>query len=265
MIIMPELPDVEVYRRYINSNCLNKKIKNVKVKNTKVLENISKKKLEEKLKDNKFIDTYRKGKYLFIKTDNDFWLVLHFGMTGDVKYFKNIDDEPSHSRLLLYFYNDYYLSFDNQRMLGKINLIYDKDKYIGDKNLGIDALELDFKGFLEIVKDRHSMIKSTLMNQKLICGIGNIYADEILFQSKIYPKIKTDKLSKNKLKLIYNNINGVLNKAIDVKADADKFPDNFIIPNRDKDGVCPKDGIKLETVKVNNRTSYFCPKHQKKK
>lgn len=262
---MPELPDVETFKKYIDSTSLNKKISKIKIKNSKILENISKKNLTNKLENTKFISTDRHGKYLFIENNKHLWLVIHFGMTGDAKYFKNIDSQPSYSRLLITFENGYYFAFDNQRLLGKISLTDNKKQYIKNKNLGIDALELDFDKFKDLLENRRGMIKSTLMNQKIISGIGNIYADEILFQSGVHPKTKTSQINKNKLKDIYHNIDEVLKEAINNQANPDDFPDNYIIPHRRKHGNCPKGGEELKTIKVNGRNSYFCPVHQKKK
>jgi formamidopyrimidine-DNA glycosylase len=262
---MPELPDVETYKGYIDSTSLNKKIIDVKIKNIKILEKISKKTIENKLRNVKFVKTFRHGKYLFVKTNDVGWLVLHFGMTGDVRYFKNSDEEPKHTRLLIKFENGYFLAFNNQRLLGKVNLIDNKDDYIKEKNLGVDALDLNFEQFNKVLKNRSAKIKSTLMNQKLISGIGNIYADEILFQSEIHPELKANKLTKDKSKNIYENIKKVLTTAIKANAEVDDFPENFIIPHRQKQGKCPKDGKELKTTKVNGRTTYFCPNHQKKK
>ncbi len=262
---MPELPDVETFKRYIDSTSLNKKIVDVKVDTTKILENITKKKFKNFLIDKKFVETYRHGKYLFIKNNNSKWLVLHFGMTGFVKYFKDLEKKPDHTRLLIKFENDYYLSFNNQRLFGKIELTDDKDKYIKDKKLGVDALDLDYSTFKKLIDYRKAMIKSTLTNQNIIAGIGNIYSDEILFHTGIDPKTKTAKIRIKKLKTMFENIKKILKISIEAKANPNNFPKNFIIPHRKKEGKCPKCNEKLKTVKVNGRTTYFCPIHQKKK
>jgi formamidopyrimidine-DNA glycosylase len=237
----------------------------MEVKNTKILENISKQKIEDILRNKRFVKTYRHGKYIFIKTNKTNWLILHFGMTGYVKYFKNLDQEPSHTRLLITFENGYHFAFSNQRLLGKVGLTDNEERYIEEKNLGIDAQNLDLNTFKDILKSRKGMIKSALMNQHIISGIGNIFADEILFQSGIHPKMKIKDLSNNKLNDMYNNLDEILNVAINVKSDVDELPNNYIIPNREKNGICPKGGEKLRTIKVNGRTTYFCPIHQKKK
>jgi len=260
---MPELPNVETLKKYIGTTSLNKKIINVEIKNTKILENISKEKIIHRLKRNKFVHTYRHGKYIFIKTNRATWLILHFGMTGYIKYFKNLDDESSHTRLLITFDNNYHLAYYNQRLFGKISFTNNKEKYITQKTLGVDALNLDYNGFKELMANRRSKIKPILINQQLISGIGNIYADEVLFQSGIHPETKINNLSPKKIKDIYMNIKEVLQIAIKAKANPDNFPDKFIIPHRKRKGVCPKGNEELKTIKINGRTTYFCPVHQK--
>jgi len=262
---MPELPDVETFKRYIDSTSLNKTITKVNTIHEKILENISKKNLKKTLIDNKFVETKRHGKYLFLQLSNKKWMIIHFGMTGFVKYFKKLDDKPSHTRLLITFDNGYYLAIDNQRLLGKIGITESKEAYVNNKNLGVDALDTSNSLFQELLAKKKGMIKSALMDQSVISGIGNIYSDEILFQTGIHPKTKINKLGKNDLKEIYQNMQEIFTVAIDTKVNTNDFPDTYIIPNRQKDGLCPKGGEKLNTVKVNGRTTYFCPVHQKKR
>ncbi|MBD3193827.1 MAG: Fpg/Nei family DNA glycosylase [Candidatus Lokiarchaeota archaeon] len=262
---MPELPDVETYKRYIDSTSLHKKITKVNDIHNKILENISKNELKKVLVHNELIETARHGKYLFLRITDDHWLVIHFGMTGYVKYFKDIDDKPSHTRLLIKFENDFYLAFHNQRLLGKIGFTNDIKNYINKKKLGVDALDISRSLFQQLLDNKRGMIKSALMDQSMIAGIGNIYADEILFQSGIHPKTKIHKLTDNDLERVYRNMQEILDVAIKAKVNTNEFPRTYIIPNREKDGMCPKGEEKLETVKVNGRTTYFCPVHQKKK
>ncbi len=261
---MPELPDVEVFKKYFDSTSLHKKINNVEVKNKKILEKNSSKKLKKEIEGKKFTGSKRYGKHLFLEINKDLFLMLHFGMTGFLKYFKNTDEEPSHSRILFTFDNGYYLSYDCQRLLGKVRLISDIDNYIKEKNLGPDALDLDFDSFKEIIENKRGDAKSALMNQKTISGIGNIYSDEILFQTGIHPKSKVNNFDKKTIEELYKNMKNVLETAIEKNANPENFPKNFVIPHRNKEEKCPIDGEKLEKIRVNNRGTYFCPKHQEK-
>jgi formamidopyrimidine-DNA glycosylase len=102
------------------------------------------------------------------------------------------------------------------------------------------------------------------MNQKIIAGIGNIYADEVLFQSKIHPKSSVDKLKEDSIEKLFKNMKKVLTKAIRGQADPQKFPDSYLLPYRNADNNCPVCGTKIRIVKVSGRTAYFCPDCQVK-
>jgi len=245
---MPELPDVEELKQYMDSTSLHKTITKVTVEDTQILENISVKELEKELNGEKLQSTHRHGKYLFVKLSSGKYLLMHFGMTGKLKYFKEQNEEPEYTRLLVSFKNGYHLAYDNQRKLGPDVLNSD----------------FDFRKFKESAKGKKAMIKSFLMNQKIMVGIGNIYSDEILFQAKIHPKTRINTLSENQLKKLFKIIKNVMKRSIDRRADPDKLSDSFIIPHRNKSDKCPVCGSDIDKITVSGRSSYYCPNCQKK-
>jgi formamidopyrimidine-DNA glycosylase len=101
------------------------------------------------------------------------------------------------------------------------------------------------------------------MNQNFIAGIGNLYADEILYQSRIHPLTTADKLDKDKLKKLFNEMKMVLNKAIEYQDTPHNMPSNFLLSHRYQGGECPNGGS-LITLKIGGRTTYLCPEYQKK-
>lgn len=262
---MPELPEVETYKRIIETTCLMKRIIRIEISNTKILQQISPNIIIKQLFNNMILKVDRHGKYLFLKTKSNQWLVLHFGMTGYVTYFNSKEESSSHIRLLVEFENGYHLAYHNQRLFGKIWLINNKGYFIKKLHIGQDALQMTVDNFSDIIRNHKMMIKSLLMNQSLIAGIGNIYADEILFQSNVHPKTLCHRLSKTKRRNIYHNMIDILQTAIDARADFSLYPVSFLIPYREKNGMCPKDGRPLQAIKINGRTSYFCLNHQKLK
>lgn len=260
---VPELPDVEVFKKYIDSTSLHQKIKDVDVNNSKVLKAVSQQKLKNKLKNRSLDSTRRYGKFLFIHTEMpDTILVLHFGMTGSLKYYKDNDPDIPHVRVMFSFTNGYHLAYISQRMLGKVSLTSSVDEFIKNQKWGPDALDIDFQKFEDIVKNSHGAVKTTLMNQKLIAGIGNIYADEILFHSKIHPKTTINRLRQADIKRLYQNTKQVLDNAIKWHADPANFTGKHLLPNRSKNKKCPVCGDKIHTVKISGRTAYFCPDGQ---
>ncbi|MEO8399624.1 MAG: DNA-formamidopyrimidine glycosylase [Ignavibacteriaceae bacterium] len=264
---MPELPEVESFRKYFHSNALNKKIKNAEVESSKMLGKISSKSLQKNLKGSNFKSTKRHGKNLFAELNNNKWLLLHFGMSGFLKYYKNKSEAPKHIRLLIDFENGWHLAFDDLRKFGKIDLVDDADGYIKKKKLGADPIEdkISFKKFYELLQNKKGTIKSILLNQQIIAGIGNLYSDEILFQAGIHPGLSIKKIKENEFKNIYNKMNSVLKKAISVKADENKFPKSYLFVHRKTGDDCPKCSGEIDKKTIAGRTSYFCKKHQKKK
>jgi formamidopyrimidine-DNA glycosylase len=259
---MPELPDVEVFRRYMNSTSLHQKIEKIEVGQERVLRNTTPSGLGRKLKGCQFERTKRHGKHIFACVDEKFWLMFHFGMTGFFKYFKNKEESPPHTRILFRFENGYHLAYDSQRMLGQVQVVEDAGRFIIEKDLGLDALDLSLSAFKNLARGRRGAVKTFLMNQSLIAGIGNIYSDEILFQAGIHPKTQVKNLDEDQIENLYGEMRKVLKTAIKKKANPDEFPDDFLIPYRGEKKTCPRCGGEIKKIKVNNRGTYFCPRCQ---
>ena len=256
---MPELPDVEVFRRYLDSTSLHKRITTVEVHSRRILEGVSGKRLKSTLEGARLEETARHGKYLFARLDKGQELVLHFGMTGFLKYFKNNDREPEHQRLRLRLENGYSLAYDNQRLLGRVFLAADRERFIEDQELGPDALSLDFERFASILKRGRGAVKSTLMNQKMLAGLGNIYTDEILFQARVHPKSNVDGLGEEQLRTVYQQMRAVLEKSIEIQADPARMPESYLLPRREQDGPCPRCGGRVRKITLSGRATYLCP------
>jgi formamidopyrimidine-DNA glycosylase len=257
---MPELPSVEMFKDYFDSTSLQQKIKKVDMRSPEILMNTDPNQLQKALEGQVFSTSRRYGKYLFCQLDNGFFLILHFGMTGYLKYFRK--NGSKHIRLLITFQNGHKLALDDMRKFGKVGLTPDPDEFVREKNLGPDALAIDFNLFKKLFKGRKGTIKPLIMNQNFIAGIGNLYADEILYQSGIHPLTKADNLNQNKLKTLYGAMKKVLNVAITHRDQPSNMPSSFLLPHRYQGGECPS-GEMVEILKVGGRTTYFCPDYQK--
>jgi formamidopyrimidine-DNA glycosylase len=262
---MPELPSVEIFKNYFDSTALHQKIKKVEIRSPEILINTTPHELRKTLSGLEFIGSWRYGKYLFCHLSNDYFMIIHFGMTGYLKYSpkNSTKNYSNHIRLLIQFINADELAFDDMRKFGKIGLTKNPDNFIREKNLGPDALEINFKTFKELFKNRKGIIKSLIMNQNFIAGIGNLYADEILYQSQIHPLTTADKLKKDDLENLFKDMKMVLNKAIEYQDSPHSMPSNFLLAHRYQGGECPQGGA-LTTLKVGGRTTYLCPNHQKR-
>jgi formamidopyrimidine-DNA glycosylase len=262
-ITMPELPDVEIFKHYLNATSLHKKIESAKVTDKRILESVSQNGLTNALKGKTFHSTRRHGKYLFVELNDYTFLVLHFGMTGFLKYFKKMDKQPDHARLLIEFANGYHLAYDCQRMLGQVSLTEKVEKFIKLNDLGVDAMAVDLETLRDVLGNTRAKVKSALMNQKLLAGIGNVYSDEILFQAEVHPKTKANTLSEERLERILSHMRKVLKTAIDCRADPEKMPKSYILLQRHSEGKCPRCGREIVKEKISGRSAYFCPKCQR--
>lgn len=259
---MPELPDVEIFKRYLDATSLHQQIEKVQVHHSRILSGVNQKTLQNFLTGEKFEKTSRHGKHLFAKIGGG-WLRLHFGMTGYLKYYKNETQKPWHTRMHIRFCNDFQLAYVNQRLLGRVGWVEKPEDFISRKRLGPDALnDTDCHRFKKLLAGRKGFLKSALMNQKVIAGLGNVYTDEILFQARVAPDKPVEDVSAKEFAALFKSMQTVLCKAVEAKANPEQFPKRFITPHRSKDGRCPRCGRKLEKITVAGRSGYFCPRCQ---
>ncbi len=259
---MPELPDVEVFRRCLEATALHQAIARVDVRDRGVL-GVSPRALRGGLAGRAFTGTRRHGKHLFVATDGGPWLVLHFGMTGFLEYSRTADGASPYARVVFGFANGARLAFDDVRKLGRVSLTDDVDAFVARRRLGPDALALDAGAYRRALARRRGGVKAALMDQTCLAGIGNLYADEILFQAGIHPRRDVATLGERRRDRLYRAIRGVLRTAIRQGVDADRFPRSYLLPRRRAGGRCPRCGGPLRTTQAAGRTGYFCARHQR--
>jgi formamidopyrimidine-DNA glycosylase len=260
---MPELPEVEIFKRYLDLTSLNQRIDDVDVRKTYILKQTSARELARELKGRRFESSRRHGKHLFVRVDRDLWLRLHFGMTGSLHYSKKGEQTPQHTRVLFVFANDHSLAFEDQRQFGQIGLVRDVDEFLKKRALGPDALDVDLAEFKRILRKHHGAVKSILMNQRLIAGIGNIYADEILFRARMHPATEISRLDDKALTKLFRATYYILQKAIAARADVNEVPKSWLLSHRGKHGRCPRCRRQLKSSRIGGRTAWFCPHCQK--
>ena len=261
---MPELPDVETFKRYLDGTSLHQRISGVDVRNAYVLKGVSVHELARRLKGRSFESSRRHGKHLFVRADGDLWLRLHFGMTGSLRYFKHQEQAPKHTRVLFVFANAHRLAFEDQRKFGEVGLVKDVDEFLKKRALGPDALDISLPQFKEIFGKHRGAVKTILLNQKLIAGIGNIYADEILFRARIHPATQVSPLKEKTVAKLFRAARDILKKAIKAKADVNFMPKSWLLPHRGKGGKCPRCGRELKSATIGGRTAWFCTHCQRR-
>lgn len=256
---MPELPEVESFRNYVADTSLGQTISSTRLSTAQMLWNTSAQEINEALRNNVFTSTFRHGKFLFIKLKQRGHLMLHFGMTGDLLYYKPDVLHPKAYVLLIRFSNGNALLFSDSRMLGKIALVDDIETFIKERGYGPDALTISKKEFINLLRKRRIAIKTALMNQKIIAGVGNEFSDAILFQCKVHPLSPANHLTEGQLAIIHHAMLKILQEAVHVNADRKKL-DHYFLLNKRKAGLpCVRCRGKTAFKTIGGRSSYFCP------
>ena len=260
---MPELPEVAYQKIYIDSTSLHKKIVDLELGADKIFQS-PKKEFKERLLKNELVSSEQIGKYLMVKLKKTGWLVIHFGMTGKLDYF-NHDEIHKHAQLTLTFEDGSKLSFICPRKFGKLFLTDSPEEFKKQQNLGPHATDLDEENFITLFEKKKGSIKTALMDQSFIAGLGNLYVDEMLFHSGIHPKSKIEKLSEKDLSKMYKNMIEVLDTVTKSKTEGTKLPETYLRPRRHEGDDCPNGKGKIEMIKVGGRSTYFCPDCQELK
>lgn len=262
---MPELPDVENFKRYLDATALSQRIAKIHVGSAKILHGVTAAVLARRLTGRSLVATRRHGKHLLARLDGAGWLTLHFGMTGRLAYFAALADDPPYDRLRLDFANGRHLAYVNLRLLGRVGWAADANAFIRAEGLGPDALDeaLTERAFVERLAGRKGAVKAALMDQSLLAGIGNIYADEILFQARLDPRTALSAFDSARLKRLYKAMRRVLQTAVARGAGSEalfeRLPRGYLLRDRRAGASCPRCGGAIATLKVSGRTSYYCP------
>lgn len=260
---MPELPDVENYARYLKATALHQRIADVHVASEKFLNDISPETLRRRLNGETFTGCRRHGKHLLVSLAGCGWLDSHFGMTGRLRYDKTDSDDRRYDRVRVAFDNGHHLAFVSKRLLGHLGLVEDADRFIEAQGLGPDAAALDRERFHAMLAHKRGKLKSALMDQGFIAGLGNVYSDEILFQARLAPTAETPRLSDDEIDRLFDAMTEVLQTAIDCGAGSEalleRLPARYLLRHREKGARCPRCGETIATRKVAGRTAYLCP------
>jgi len=280
---MPELPEVETIRRGLQRKIKNKQIKDIVVNVDKIVKKPYLGEFITKIKRKKIKEVGRRGKYIIIHLDSKDKLIVHLGMTGLLIYpYDNKITEkginPKHNHLIFTFTDDTQLVFNDVRRFGKIFLISNIDEVESITKLGVEPLEDYFteEVFIQVLnKKKKGKIKPFLMNQKFITGLGNIYANEVLYRSNIHPLRLISSLNKKEVRNLYQQIKLVLSEAVelqgstvadeayrDTDGDKGKFAKKLQVYAR-KGEPCIKCGHSIEVVRIEGRSSFICPQCQK--
>ncbi|KAM1513679.1 hypothetical protein FF2_024932 [Malus domestica] len=277
---MPELPEVEAARRAIEEHCVGKKItKALIADDSKVIDGVSRADFEASLLGKTIVSAHRKGKNMWLCLDSPPFPSFQFGMAGAVyikgvavtKYkrsaVKDTDEWPSkYSKFFVELDDGLEFSFTDKRRFARVRLLKDPTSVPPISELGPDALlePMTVDELFECFSKKKIAIKTLLLDQSVISGIGNWVADEVLYQARIHPEQSAASLSKENCAALHTSIKEVLEKSLEVGADSSQFPSDWIFHSREKKpGKAFVDGKKIEFITVGSRTSAFVPELQK--
>ena len=270
---MPELPEVETVCRALSKVIKNSRIKKIEFYRKDLRWQV-KDNLEVSLKNNIFIDSYRRGKYILLSTNTDKIFLIHLGMSGQIRIKKkDIVQKHDHMRMIVENNNKHFvITYNDSRRFGYIDLFKKKElrEHFLLSKIGVEPLgrELTTEYLKNNFKKRVINIKNALIDQKIIAGIGNIYASEILYKAKINPLRKVNSLSQNDLNSIITFTKIILKKSIDVGGTTIRDhmqPDGSLGYFKQKLQVYGKVNEKCKTCNsfivkevISNRSTFIC-------
>lgn len=260
---MPELPENEAQRLQLERECLNRTIEAIELGDDTSYIELPGDNERARLIGHQFTEARRHGKNIFAGSKTGPWMTVHLGMTGRLVPFDAPEDPPDNTKLLIRFEGDRRLAFRSPRKLGHVRVIDSPEDYIAQEELGTDALSIKKDEFLEVFGSTRSAIKSALMKQQKMAGVGNLWSDETLFQAGIHPEARTDELGEEKLANIFTIMRSVLQAVVKVEAHYKHLDENWLIRHRSEDADCRRCEGTIRKKKVGGRTAYFCEKHQK--
>ncbi|MGA9772784.1 MAG: DNA-formamidopyrimidine glycosylase [Blastocatellia bacterium] len=261
---MPELPEVENRLLYLRRTALGERVKRVIVTAPGMIKTSSARSFALNLTGRSFVDARRRGKYLIVTLDNARSLILHFGMGGDLVFYNSEEDKPAYTRIEFIFDSDARLAFTCARKICRVMLVDSIEQVPALREMGPEPGGSEFSlSYLDriIEESPARQIKPLLMDQKKIAGVGNIYADEILYEAKVRPDRRGRELMEEEIKRIHRETRRVLRKAIRAGGD-ENFPSYFLVSRSAAGANCKACGHAIERKRIGGRTAYFCPECQ---
>lgn len=266
---MPELPEVETWRRLAQQAAAGKTIIRARAaRDEKIFDQNTPASVSRALKGQKVTGTSRKGKHCWLDLENGQDLYLHFGMTGSLEWLQPEEKDPSHGKLTLELSDGSRLVYRNMRRIGRIRLLADAAAVPPVSRLGPDPLEdgLPLQWLEEQLGRRKAPVKAVLLDQKVFAGVGNWIADEVLYQCGLDPRSRCDQLTPEDIRDLRRVLLRILKKAVAVEADAARFPKNWLFHYRwGKKAKVDSTGNPIRFDQVGGRTTAWVPSKSQSK
>ncbi len=263
---MPELPEMVIIAQQMSQTLIGKKVKDVSVFQPKCL-NRSEKDYQKHLSGATVANIQPLGKWIRIVFNRDIRLLISLGMGGEILYLKKNQDPPEKTKFMFRF-TDGTGFFITLWWFGYIHLVLRNEDHPMTDMLGIDPLSLDGESFQNLLVKRRGRIKSFLLNQKKIRGIGNFYIQEILFKARLHPQREIATLTQDEIEMLFEAIRDVLAESIDLGSSSYEFDffgekgryglDQISVGYREG-GSCPVCRSRIEKIKTGSTAQFICP------
>jgi formamidopyrimidine-DNA glycosylase len=256
---VPELPDVEHFRRFLARHATGARIERVVTTDPQILRNTDATALDDALRGRRFEEPARHGKWLLAWTTGPA-VLIHFGMTGDLGWAPGPEGRHRHDRVIFETERGE-LRYRNMRKLGGVWLASGPegvDELLG--HLGPDALRVRRTEFLELLGKRRGRVKATLLDQSFVAGVGNLVADEALWRARLHPARPIRDLSPDDRAVLFRELRSVLRHEVDRSPGGSQT--RWTIVRGRPGGRCPRCRTELLRTVVAGRTTYLCPNCQ---
>ncbi len=282
---MPELPEVEIVVRGLRETVVGKTIARVHMNappsSTYVSHSFDSQGFDRVLEGRKILSVSRRGKNILISLSGSVTLWVHLKMTGHFSHVDRTTPLDRHDLIVFDFKSTkqkrqrLHLRFNDYRRFGRLRLFYEHELWgqPGLADLGPEPLDISASEFVDLCKKKSRMLKPALLDQTFLAGLGNIYADESLYYSKIHPKRVTSSLSSRKLIELHSHIQRLLKKAIrlmgtsvdsytGVNGQPGRFQ-KYLRAYHNEGKPCQFCGTKIVRQKIGSRSTHFCPRCQR--
>ena len=274
---MPELPEVETVRRGLEKLILGKKISNIDIRYPKMIKT-DLHEFQKAMPGQVILSMERRGKYLLFYL-SDKVLISHLRMEGKYFYYPDQVPERKHAHVLIHFKDGGTLVYEDVRKFGTMELLAPEllEAYFISKQLGPEPTEQDFDlgRFKLALKRSKKPIKSHLLDQTLVVGLGNIYVDEVLWRAKVHPARISQSLTAQEARKVHDETIKVLGQAVEkggstIRTYTNAFGEDGTMQEfhqvYDKTGqACSRCGSIIEKIQLGGRGTHFCPECQRRK
>ncbi len=269
---MPELPEVETVRRSLLPRLVGQTIEDVIIGLPRIIKHPQPNQFIERLGGRRFLDIGRRGKYLLFRLSGEYTLVIHLRMTGQLRLASAAQPLPKYTHVVFQLRGDDQLRFSDMRQFGAMYLAPNEDIALvaNMEKLGWEPLEhFPVQEFARLLASRRTKIKNLLLNQRVIAGVGNIYADESLFLAGIHPETPSNTLSGEQVERLHDSLIAVLEAGVfmrgttfsdyvDGLGESGSFQHQLTVYQR-SGKPCPHCGQPIQRIKLAGRSAHFCP------